>query len=95
MHEDVLQKMRQLVRQGRYIISGHADDEMFKDKIGRHDIVHTILTGKIVERQHDRTSGELKYRVLGWDYYSKRRMEAVAKITPRNNVVIITTYIVY
>ncbi len=44
---DVLQRMRQTIREQRYRISSHANDEMADDFLVAVDIENIILTGKI------------------------------------------------
>jgi Domain of unknown function (DUF4258) len=80
------------MRQGRYHLSIHALEEMDEDNIGRHDIEHAILFGKIIERQRDRATAEYKYRVLGSTYYGLR-MEVVARLDIKVCLVVITVYL--
>ena len=39
----------------------HAEEEMNNDGLTIYDLESAILTGKIVERQRDRETAELKY----------------------------------
>ena len=41
----------------------HAEEEMNNDDFTIYDVESAILTGKIVERQRDRETAELKYRI--------------------------------
>ncbi len=81
MYEEVLQRMRQCVRQYRLIIPRHARIEMRNDGIGQYDIEYAILIGRIVLRQRDRISAEYKYRIKGATY-DGRPMKVVAKLIP-------------
>jgi hypothetical protein len=92
MYEDILQRMKQSVRQHRIRITFHARLAMVDDNMGEHDIEHAILTGRIVARQHDKATAEYKYRVAGTTY-GGRPMEVVAKLEPINWTVIITAYL--
>ncbi len=92
MYEEVLLRMRQCARQGRIIVTNHADDAMIDDGINRYDIEYTIMTGKIIARQRDWARAEYKYRVLG-STYSGLRMEVVARLDPKDCTVIITVYL--
>ena len=58
MHEDVLLRMRQAARSREYVVTTHADDEMYDDDLSIHDVERVIATGQIVERQKDRQSNE-------------------------------------
>lgn len=46
---DVLQRMRRAVREQRYRISSHANDEMANDFLEAADIENVIFTGKIAQ----------------------------------------------
>lgn len=56
MHEGVLQKMREKTRAQEYVMTTHADDEMWDDGLTIRDVENAILTGQITERQKDRHS---------------------------------------
>ncbi len=43
----------------------HAEEEMDNDSLTIFDVEHCILTGKIIERQKDKATGEPKYRMHG------------------------------
>ena len=43
--------MRELVRQGQYVMTTHADGEADADDFSVVDMESALLTGKIVERQ--------------------------------------------
>lgn len=50
----VLQQMRQAIREQKYRISSHANDEMADDFLEATDIENIIFTGKIAQRfTHD------------------------------------------
>ena len=61
----------------------HADEEMGEDGLSVYDVERGTLSGVILERQHDRLSGQT---VAGG------RVEVVAKIGPTNLLVIMTVY---
>jgi Domain of unknown function (DUF4258) len=91
MHEDVLQRMRQSVRQERYRITYHADQEMYKDKLSDLDVERAVLNGRIVDRQKDYGSGEFKYLIQGKEYYGNSII-VVAKLLPSGWLVVVTVY---
>jgi len=49
-----LDKMRRLVREGRYFFYTHALTEAKKDGIAPEDVIHTILTGEVIEKYPER-----------------------------------------
>lgn len=65
---------------------------MDNDSLSIYDIEHCILTGKILERQKDKATAELKYRVNGKSL-SGSEVEVVAKLSPTGKLVIITVYV--
>lgn len=91
MFEDILLRMRSKIRTGDYVITLHADEEMDAEELSVFDVERCILTGKIVERQKDKQTGETKYRVLG-SMVSSELMEVVAKLGPTGSLYIITVY---
>lgn len=61
---DPLQRMRQAIREQRYRISAHANDEMSDDDLIATDIESIILTGRITQAfTHDPRG--TRYEVLG------------------------------
>lgn len=47
---DVLRRMRRAIREQRYRISSHANDEMADDFLEAVDVENVILTGEIVQK---------------------------------------------
>jgi len=91
MYDRLLNRMRRLVLERRYIVTAHAYDEMAADDIAVWDIEGTILTGKIVERQKDRVTSENKYRLRG-KALDGSSMEVVAKFSVTGKLVVVTVY---
>ncbi len=69
----------------------HAEEEMNDDALTIYAVERAILSGKMVERQTDRVSGEWKYRVRGRTAKGGR-VEVIAKLGASGKVVIITVY---
>lgn len=69
----------------------HARKEMNDDGLTIYDVERSILTGEVVERQRDRTTGEHKYRIRGKSIEGFA-MEVLTKISPTSKLVIITVY---
>lgn len=65
MFERILTKMRDSVRTRRYVMTLHAEEEIDQEELSIFDVESVILTGRIVERQKDRESGERKYLIRG------------------------------
>ena len=61
--ERIIKLMREKIRKKQYIMILHAEVEMNNDDFTIYDVESAILTGKIVERQRDRETAELKYRI--------------------------------
>jgi len=70
----------------------HAEEEMNDEDLTIFDVEHGILTGKIVERQKDRETGEWKYLVKGLTLVESE-IFVVTKLSSTNKLVIITVYI--
>lgn len=69
----------------------HARKEMNDDDLTIYDVEHGILTGKILERQMDRVTGEWKYRIRG-ETLEDDKLEVIVKLSPTGKLVIITVY---
>lgn len=63
MFDRILKEMRDKIRNRKYIMSIHGDEEMDEDSLSIYDVEHCILTGKILERQKDKVTAEWKYRI--------------------------------
>lgn len=70
----------------------HAEDEMDEDELSLFDVENCLLSGKIVERQKDRSTSESKYLVRGETLDEKKRIVVVVKLGPTGKLVIITVY---
>lgn len=87
----VLQHMRLAIREQKYRISSHANDEMADDFLEATDIENIIFTGKIVRRfAHDPRG--TRYEVLG-DTVDYRRAYAVCRFLASGTLLIITAYV--
>ena len=84
--------MRDKVRARNYIMRIHADEEREADGLSILDVEHCILSGEITDRQRDKNTKELKYRVTGTTI-SGHAMEVIVKPGPTGKLVIITVYL--
>lgn len=92
MFERIIKLMREKIRKKQYIMTLHAEEEMNNDDLTIYDVESAILTGKIVERQRDRETAELKYRING-QTLSGGKVEVITKVSPTGKLVIITIYV--
>ena len=91
MYNRVLQRLRGKIRAREYVVTTHADEEMFEDHFTAADVESAILDGEIVEKQREHHSGEWKFVVHGRSL-SGRPMAVVTKIGHTGKLVIITVY---
>jgi len=88
----ILKRMRGRVRRREYVVTLHARREMNTDELSIYDVERGILTGEILERQHDRLTAEWKYRIRGKTTEGDK-VEIVAKLSNTGKLVIITVYL--
>jgi len=86
----VLQRMRQAIREQRYRISSHADEEMSEDNFEAGDIESIILTGQIT-REFTRDPRGTRYEITG-DATNGRHACIVCRFLPSGILLIITAY---
>jgi Domain of unknown function (DUF4258) len=88
MYDKILREMRARVQSGNIVITVHCRQEMFNDGLLSADVERCILTGEIVERQWDDEFAEYKYVIEGETTEQDEFLHVVAKLGPRNTVVI-------
>ena len=91
MYERILKQMQEKIRTRKYVMTFHAEEEMADDNLSIFDIEHAVLTGKIVERQKDKSTEEWKYIVEG-KTISAGMAVMVGKLSITGKLVIITVY---
>ena len=91
MFDRILVKMRDRIRNGQYVLTIHAEEEMDEDGLNVIDVEECILTGRIVERQKDRAAGEWKYVIVGRTTGASRA-SVVARIGPTDTVIVLTVF---
>ena len=87
----MLDRLRQKVRSGNYVMTIHAEEEMNFDEFTIFDVENAILKGSIIERQKEADSGEFKY-ILEGPSLTNRIVGIVTKLSQTNKLVIITVY---
>ena len=88
---NILQRMRQAIREQRYRISSHANEEMANDFLVAADIEKIILTGKIATKFTKDPRG-IRYEVCG-DTLDYRRGYVVCRFLLSGILLIITAYV--
>ncbi len=91
MFDNILHRMRNKIRAGDYVMTLHGEEQIDAEELSIFDVERCVLTGKIIERQKDRQTGETKYRILG-STVSGDLMEVIAKFGPTGRLYIITAY---
>ena len=91
MYEEILNQLREKVRNRQYVMTLHAEEEMNDDGFSVFDVESGILTGKIRERQKDQVTYEWKYLVEG-ESLAGETIVVVTKISPTEKLVIITVW---
>ena len=92
MARRIIDRLRDKIRAGEYVVPFHAANELDDDEISIFDVESIILTGAVVETQRDPATRERKYLVRG----ETRDGEAacsVVKIGPIGRLVIITAWV--
>jgi len=91
MYKRILALIKELMRDGRYVMTLHAEEEMDNDDLEIFDVENVVWTGRIVGRQRDRETGEWKYLLKG-QTLSEKAVIVVLKLSPTGKVVILTVY---
>jgi len=60
----IIDRIREKVRNGQYVLSFHAIDEMMDERFDEEDFEQAVMTGFIVRMQRDQL-GRRKYTVEG------------------------------
>ena len=92
MFDAVLRRIQGKVRARQFVVTLHAEDEMYEDGLTIADVECALLTGRIVERQREQLTAENKYLVTG-ESLGGDEIEVVCKIGPTDKVVVITVYL--
>ena len=87
----IIDRLREKVRSGEYVLSYHAIDELRDDEFEEEDFEAAILSGQVVRTQKDRL-GRRKYTIEGIAC-DKRSLRAVCRFADASGkVVVITLY---
>ena len=92
MAQAAISQFRHLIRTLNYVVSTHAAEELEDDNLNILDLENIILTGKILERQREAKTREVKCVVAGITL-DGTAAEAVVKVGLGGKLVIITVYV--
>lgn len=92
MARRVIDRLRDKIRAGEYLVPFHAANELDDDEISIFDVENILLTGEIIERQRDAQTRERKYVVKG-ETLDNEAACCVVKIGPTGQIVIITAWV--
>lgn len=91
MAASTIHQLRKLIRTLDYVVSTHATEELEDDQLSILDLENIILTGKIVERQRDAKTREIKIVTSGITL-DGRDAQAVVKVGFTGKLIVITVY---
>jgi len=89
--ERILFQMREKIRTRQYVMTIHAEEEMDEDRMTIFDVESIVLSGSIVERQKDSSTGEWKYLVKG-ETLSESSAIVVTRLSPTGKLVFVTVF---
>ena len=92
MARRIIDRLRDKIRAGEYVVPFHAANELDDDEISIFDVENIILTGEIVDRQRDAQTRERKY-VVKDETLDGEAACSVVKIGPTGTVIIITAWV--
>ena len=92
MPQPTISRIRECIRSLNYVVSIHAAEELEDDNLTILDLENIILTGKIIERQRDTRTREVKCVVRGVTL-DERHAETVVKVGPTDKLFVITAYL--
>ncbi|MHC4796618.1 MAG: DUF4258 domain-containing protein, partial [Planctomycetota bacterium] len=90
---EVMNKIRNAVLDGRYIVTPHAWREMNNDNLVLIDIESVILSGTI-DKEFSKDPRGVRYRVIGKTSDLSTTAAVIVRFVNDDNVLIITTFII-
>lgn len=92
LYPRILKRLRDCIRERRYVVTLHAQDEMDNDSLSIFDVERVVLPGEIVERQREAKTREWKYLLQG-KALDDREVVVVTKMGPTDKLVVITVFL--
>ena len=91
MYDKILKKIREKVRNGLYIISRHAQEELVDENFSFEDLERSVYGGTIVRKQFDQLK-RARYTISG-EVLDGRCLRVVCRFSSDGDkIVIITCY---
>ncbi len=91
MFSGILNNFKDCIRENRYIVTLHGEEEMDEDELSIFYVERAILTGAIIERQIDNEKEEWKYIIRG-QAIDNSVIVVIVKLTRTSKMVIITVF---
>ncbi len=91
MTSQILERIRECVRTGKYDLTSHAFDEMAEDELNLLDVEQSILSGNIAKTETDDPRGT-KYTISGDGSSPFVRVASVGRFVSNGRYLIITVY---
>ena len=88
-----ISRLRELIRSLNDLVSIHAAEELNDDNLTILNLENITLTGRFIERQRGRQTGEVKCVIRG-STLDGRAAETVVKVGPTGKLVVITVCLV-
>jgi chorismate-pyruvate lyase len=88
-----IRRIRDCIRTLNYAVSLHAAEELDDDNLTILDLETIILTGKIIERQRDHKTREVKFVIRGRTI-EDQSAETIVKFNQIGSLFVITVYLV-
>ena len=85
----ILDRIREKVRRGQYVLTFHALDEMNDEGFEETDFEQAVMKGRIVRRQKDRL-GRRKYTVEGMTV-DMRSLRTVLRFSDAGDSIVVIT----
>lgn len=85
-----LERIRRSILNRNYILSSHAEDEMYADDLERADVEHALIHG-IINRKFSHDVRGLRYRVAG-PARSDMPICVICRFRETDGLIIITAY---
>ena len=85
----IIDRIREKVRRGQYVLTFHAIDEMADEGFEESDFEHAVLTGRIARRQRDHR-GRRKYTLEGVTQ-DRRPLGAVCRFSDTGELIVVIT----
>lgn len=88
---NVIGRIRAKIRDGRYVLTSHAIEEMAADGLSEDEVESSLLSGRIIRSQRDRV-GRRKYTIEGRTVAGRRVGVVCRPSDSGEQIVVITVY---